>query len=291
MGITCLVIGIGIGGAGWIDRLVRSAWYAGLAPRSEDLAVAGGVATGCRTVPAGTAGLTGYEDAQIAAFVAQARLPTAPLATIAVCRDAELQDKVATRALVSALRRRRNASGCRPMVVVTIEAGLTSHPTFVQELLRRGAFVLQAGHGAPVDHLHHFPLRAAIEPRSGRLVCADLADHLTTWMPGATADLHVIPSDFNEAVLALSRLEMAPGSFRRAGALNLHVHLDRAGAGGALANIDRLATHVQARVPGSNGNLVFTTTERMDGVTGSADLVVIHPADASSDCFRPADRR
>ena len=50
-GVTCLMFGVGTGAAGWIDRLIHSAWFAGLTPRPEDLAVSGGVAAGCWSVP------------------------------------------------------------------------------------------------------------------------------------------------------------------------------------------------------------------------------------------------
>ena len=142
------------------------------------MAVAGGVAAGYQTVPAETTELTGNEHAEIEAFVARAHLPQAPLATIAVCRVAELPDMAVALALVSALRRRRDARGCRPTVVITVDASAAGSARFVQELLGQGAFVIRAGHGMSGDHLHHYPLRAAIEPPGGRLVCVDLADHL-----------------------------------------------------------------------------------------------------------------
>jgi len=50
-GVTCLMFGGGTGAAGWIDRLIHSARFAGLTPRPEDLAVSGSVAAGCWSVP------------------------------------------------------------------------------------------------------------------------------------------------------------------------------------------------------------------------------------------------
>ena len=32
LGVACLVFGVGVGGSGWVDRLVRSGWFAGLEP-------------------------------------------------------------------------------------------------------------------------------------------------------------------------------------------------------------------------------------------------------------------
>ncbi len=123
LGVACLVFGVGASGAGWVGRLERSDWFAGLEPRPDDLAVAGGVPAGCWTVPAGSAGPRSRIDGEIEDFVAEARFPNAPLATIAVPRGAESGDLVAALALVSALRRRRGAGGCRVAVTVTVEAG------------------------------------------------------------------------------------------------------------------------------------------------------------------------
>ncbi len=33
-GVACLLFGVGAGGAGWLTRLARSGWFAGLEPRT-----------------------------------------------------------------------------------------------------------------------------------------------------------------------------------------------------------------------------------------------------------------
>jgi len=279
LGVACLVFGVGAGGAKWIDRLERSDWFAGLEPRPEDLAVAGGVPGGCWTVPVGSAGHRGRIDAELEAFVAQVGFPNAPLATVAVPREARPGDLVAALALVSALRQRRDARGCRVAVIVTIEAaGSPGVSALVRGLLGRGAFVVQAGLGVSGDHIHHFPLRAVMLPRRGRrLVCVDLADHLACWTPGSTAHLHALPSGFDEAARVLSCLPV-PGDANssQVRALNLHVHYNLDAPGNFLTELDQLATHCRGLFLGPDGDMVFTTADRLDGVTGSADLLVIH---------------
>lgn len=42
-----------------------------------------------------------------------------------------------------------------------------------------------------------------------------------------------------------------------------------------ISNIDRLAKHLLALFPGTNGDIVFTTSDRMDGVTLPADRLII----------------
>jgi len=225
LGVACLVFGVGAGGAEWIDRLERSDWFAGLEPRPEDLAVAGGVPAGCWTVPVGRAGHRGRIDAAVKAFVAQAGFPIAPLATVAVPRGAGPGELAAALALVGALRQRRDARGCRIAVIVTVEAARSpAANSFVRELLGRGAFVVHAGLGAWGDHIHHFPLRAVMLPRRGRrLVCVDLADHLACWTPGSIADLHALPSGLDEAARVLSRLPaLGDVTSSQVRALNLH---------------------------------------------------------------------
>ncbi len=246
----------------------------------EDLAVAGGVSAGRWTAPVGSAGSKGRITAEVEAFVARARFPNVPLATIAVPQGAGTGDLAVALGLVSALRKRRDARGCRTAVIVTVEARMSPDASeLVRELLDRGAFVARAGLGALGDHLHHFPLRATIVPRRGRLVCVDLADHLACWRSGSAADLHVIPSGFDDAARVLSRLPAA-GDAGVSGtrALNLHLHLDLNTRSNLILEIDRLATHCRGLFLGPDGDMVFTTADRMDGVTGSADLLVIHEA-------------
>jgi len=279
LGVACLVFGVGAGGADWINCLKRSDWFAGLEPRPEDLAVACGIPAGYWTVPVCRAGHRGRIDDELEAFVAQTGFPNAPLATVAVPREAGPSDLAAALALVSALRQRRVARGCRVAVIVTVEAGLPSAASgFVREMLGRGAFVVQAGVGVSGDHIHHFPLRAAIMPRRGRrLVCVDLADHLACWMPGSPADLHALTSRFDEAARVLSYLPaLGDATSSQVRALNLHAHYDLDAPGNLLTELDQLATHCRGLFLGPKGDMVFTTADRLDGVTGSADLLVIH---------------
>ena len=276
LGVMCLIFGVGAGGADWIAHLARSAWFAGLEPRMEDMLGAGGASTGCWTISDGSAG-RGRETAAMAeACFAQAPLPDAPLAMVAVPRGAEPSELAAVLGLVGALRERRGVSGCRMAVVVTVEAGAScADSAFERGLLDRGAFVVRAGMGATGDHLHHFPLRAAVIPRTGRLVCVDLADYLACWRPGAMADLHVIPCSFDEAALALGTLlTAAEGS--SVSALNLHLHLDLDAPGNHLVELDQLATCCREFFLGPEDGMVFTTADRLDGVTGLADLLVVH---------------
>jgi len=91
--------------------------------------------------------------------------------------------------LVGALRARRDPRGRKLTVAVTAK---TASAALVHRLLDLGAFVIRAGSGAAGHHLHHFPLRAAIVPRAGRLICVDLADYLRTWRPGRVATLNVL---------------------------------------------------------------------------------------------------
>ena len=214
--------------------------------------------------------------------VARNRLPDAPLATVAVPREAGCDQLAAALGLVSGLRTRRGASGCRTVVVATVEAGMPhAADGFVRALRDRGAFVVRAGPGASGDRLHHVPLRAVTRPRHGRLVCVDLADYLACWRPGHVADLHVIPSGFDAAARVLSRLAAATqaGACRVSG-LNLLVHLAPERPAGSLAALDRLATHGRDRLLGPDGAVLATTAERLDGVTGTADLLVIHDGSA-----------
>ena len=178
--------------------------------------------------------------------------------------------------LVAGLRRRRAAAGCRTAVVATVESGAQQEiDAFVPALLDQGAFVIKAGPGIPADHLHHFPLRAAIAPRQGRLICVDLADHLACWTPGHAARLHAIPSRFDDAARALAPLIKAGGTgLRQAAALNLHVHLGRDHPGNVLSEIERLDTHCRALFLRSDGRAVATTADRLDGKTGTADLLI-----------------
>ncbi len=276
-GVACLLFGIGADGAGWLARLARSDWFAGLEPRAEDLAVAGGVARG--SWASGASGDEGHLAAAAEAFFASAPIPSAWYATVAVPCGAGSAGQSAALGLVGALTKRRDPLGRRITVVVTIEAvpGSAREGAFVRRLLDRGAFVVRGGADPGVtgdDHLHHFPLRAVVIPRRGRLVCVDLADYLLTWQVGFAADLHVLSSDLDaEQVLRTLRL---PG--RRsdgARALNLGFQPD---PGQNLSEIDHFALRCCELLLAPDGDAVFTDTDRLDGRTGSVDLLVVHDA-------------
>ena len=279
-GVACLLFGIGEGGARWLARLARSDWFAGLEPRAEDLAVAGGVARGGWA--GGASGDEGHLAAAAEAFFASAPLPSAWYATVAVPCGAGSAEQSAALGLVVALTRRRDPLGRRITVVVTVEAvpGSARDGAFVRRLLDRGAFVVRGGTdpgAASGDHLHYFPLRAVVIPRRDRLVCVDLADYLLTWRAGRVADLHVLSSDLDAAEQALRTLPV-PGR-RSDGVRALNLGFQPA-PGQNLSEIDRFASRCCELLLAPDGDAVFTDTDRLDGRTGSVDLLVVHAAAA-----------
>lgn len=279
-GVACLLFGIGEGGARWLARLARSDWFAGLEPRAEDLAVAGGVARG--GWGGGASGDEGHLAAAVEAFFASAPLPSAWYATIAVPCGAGSAGQSAALGLVSALMERRDPLGRQITVVVTVDAmpGSARKGAFVRRLLDRGAFVMCGGADPGVtggDHLHHFPLRAVVIPRRGRLVCVDLVDYLFTWRAGFAADLHVLPSDLDAAEQALSTLALPGKGSNGVRALNLGFQPD---PGQSLSEIDRFASRCSELLLALDGDTVFTDTDRLDSRTGSVDLLVIHATGA-----------
>lgn len=278
LGVACLVFGVGVSGAGWVDRLACSRWFAGLEPQPEDLARVDGEPAGRWCLPASCAESQHDVAGAARAFFEHGPLPNAPLATVAVMPDAGHGDLAAALGLVAALRELRCGHGCRTAVVVTVD-GVSSPAllALVRAVRDLGAFVVRAGMAAEGDHLHHFPLWAAMIPRAGHLVCVDLADHLATWPPGGVADLHVIPAAYDaaEAVFrSLADAGRADGG-AAAQAANPHMHLDADAPGSPLAAIDRLATSCQTLLMAADGNLVFTDTERLDGTTATADLLIV----------------
>ena len=284
-GVACLLFGVGARGAGWLARLARSDWSAGLEPRAEDLAVAGGLARGdWASGASGDAG--GHLATAVEAFFASAPLPSAWYATIAVPRGAGPAEQSAVLGLVSALTKRRDPLGRRITVVVTVEAapGAARDASFTRRLLDRGAFVVRGGtypDAAGGDHLHHFPLRAVVTPRRGRLVCVDLADYLLTWRPGRAADLHVVPFARGDAERALRELPLLDRDSGGVRALNLGFHLDPCAPGMSLLGIGRFATRCCKLLQVPDGNAVFTDTDRLDGAGGSVDLLVVRDGAAA----------
>ena len=277
LGVLCLVFGIGVSGAEWVDRLARSRWFAGLEPQPEDLERTDSEPAGRWCLPDHCAESHHDSAGAALAYFEHGPLPHAPLATVAIMPDASQADLAATLGLVAALRERRYERGCRTAVVVTVEGSLSpALLRLVHRLCDLGAFVVRAGMAAGGDYLHHFPLRAPMIPRAGRLVCVDLADHLACWAPGGVADLHVIPSACDAAVGAFHHLaDDGHAESGGARAINLHLHLDPDAPGSALVRIDQLATSCQSCLLAPDGKIVFTNTERLDGATATADLLVV----------------
>ncbi|GEM_PF-4475371 len=266
-GIACIAFAIGTSGGAWLDRLSASQWFSGLEPQPhdierDDLAVTGRL-------------LVRDEDLRnpigIGAMLERITWPVVPIAAIAVPQALRLSDQIATLGLVSELRARHDGHGCRVAVVVTL-GSLSGDDAFVSELLKRGVFVVRSGSGPGDDHLHHLPLRSAIYPRHGRLVCVDLADYLACWKPGTSAELHVLsltPDYGHAAVDLLSQRE------DRTLALSIDMHWDPAAAGNELLELDWLAAHCRQRFLPENGRFLFTTSDRLHGETGTVDIVVI----------------
>jgi hypothetical protein len=279
-GVGCLMFGVGRDGVNWLERLARSEWFAGLELHVDDLAAAGGFANGDWSVPAGGfPGEAGHVIKSARAFFRSVPLPRAWYAAVAVPRCAAPDEQSAAVGLVDALRERRDPLGRKLTVVATVEAGSDREFTpFLRRLLDRGAFVVCAdpdASSAGGDHLHHFPLRVAVVPRRGQLICADLFDYLHTWRPGRVAKLHVILFVNSDADLNPSGL---PPSQAGSGAcaLNIGFHLNTRSTGKALAEIDRFSTRCCELFLHSGGSAIFTNTERLDGKVGSADLLLIY---------------
>ena len=131
---------------------------------------------------------------------------------------------------------------------------------------------MRSGSGPGDDHLHHLPLRSAIYPRQGRLVCVDLADYLACWKPGTSAELHVLSltPDYGHGAV-----DLLPRRDDRTLALSIDMHWDPAAAGNELLELDRLAAHCRERFLPDDGKFLFTTSDRLHGETGTVDIVVI----------------
>ena len=272
-GVMCLVFGVGPMGAEWITRLAQAEWFTGLEPQAEDLAVSGGIHTGSWTIPAANSGDWSGIGVEVKVFVERASLPSAILGTIAVPSGAGPQDLAIAVNLVGALRERRDSRGCRMTVVATVEAGLFATPELVRALQEQGAFVVQASPHASGDYLHHFPLRAPIPPPTGRMPCLDFADLLACWPPGGVSTLYVISSNSDKAAQNLSNLPTTEIGRRRIRFLNLVVHSYLDDPNENLLWLDRLADCCLESFP--ECDWLYTIGTRMDGVTGTADLLLI----------------
>lgn len=270
-GISCVAFAIGTGGAAWLDQLAASEWLSGLEPGTEDLAAAGGGRPAGRMTISVEYGFAEATPAWPAGFLATVAVPAVPTP----------DEEAVTLALVSLLRSRRKANRFRMPVVATLAGSASGTDGFVRELQARGAFVLQAGPSAEGDHVHHFPLRAATQPREGRLICCDLMDYLACWPPGSIGDRHVVPFAPGQAVWAADHLLDNPGELF---AVNVDFHLDLDHPDCTLLAIDGIYSDCTGRLlPGFDGHSVFTNSERMDGRTGTGDVVVVHRPSSPSD--------
>lgn len=243
-GVACLALGIGRHGSRWLDQLARSPWFAGLEPSARDLAAAGSVPA--FSIPgARPSCLTG--------------LPGAPMATVAVGRLASDAERDAAVGLVGALRQRRSDGRTRMAVLATVEHGVD----VATRLAAAGAFVIEGTAAVPAQHLHHFPLRAAVPPRAGRVVCADLADHLVTWPASHRGRLYSVPARADAAERHLRRAVEAGTVPAGAKLANLH-WLRQEWPPGTLAELDDLATRMTKLFDDGPKGWVYTDAEPMD---------------------------
>ncbi len=278
LGVAYLQFGVGAGGVEWLACLARSSWFAGLEAQREDLAISGGVSGGRWAMPAGSAAKK-VAHATAETFFMSESLPAAWLAMVAVPRGAGLVEQAAALGLVDALRARRDPDGHALGVVVTVDAARSAATdAFVGSLLDKRAFVVcpaaGLGVGAASDHLHHLPLRTLTNPRQGQLIGVDFADYRHVWRPGRVADLHVVSFAGGDAAAALRGVSLpAEGSVR---ALTIGFHLDPNAPDQGLVEVDRFATVCCERLLAPDGQVVFTAMNRLDRVTKSVDLLVIH---------------
>ena len=268
-GTLSQVFAVGPRGAEWLERVRRSAWYSALRPRAVDV--------GDRRMP--QTWWTKLKDGeqlvgQIAEPVADVDvIPDVPLATVAVMDGITAQEAEVTVALVRALTHGVRAGTRRPVVAVTVGGDEVGRPELIATLERLGAFVIRQAGTIEADHFHHFPVRAVTRPPGGQMVGVDAADYLDCWTPGRIADMHVIPfgsERTEECVLGIAVPE-------NLAAVNLNIHIPVAGPGSTLAAIDRMATLCREALLGEKPGLpmIFTTRERLDGMTDSADLLLI----------------
>ncbi|MGI4953311.1 MAG: hypothetical protein ACRYGM_16025 [Janthinobacterium lividum] len=278
LGIAYLQFGVGAGGVEWLARLACSSWFAGLEAQTDDLAVSGGVSEGRWAVPNGSADRKASRVTPEAFFMPEA-LPAAWFAMVAVPCGTGQAGQAAALGLVGALRARRDPGGRALGVVVTVDAVRSAATdAFVGSLLDKGAFVVRpaarTGVGVTSDHLHHLPLRTLTNPRQGQLVGVDFADYRQVWRPGRVADLHVVPFAGGDAAAALRGMSLPEEGSVRALTIGFHLNLNAPDL--RLVDVDRFATACRERLLAPDGEVVFTTMDRLDGVTELVDLLVIH---------------
>jgi hypothetical protein len=210
-------------------------------------------------------------------FFMSAPLPAAWFASVAIPRGLGADLQAVAVGLVAALRERTDPNGRKLTVVATIES---AEDMFIRRLLGRGAFVVRgapdAGSGGG-ERLHHFPSRAVITPRRGRLISIDSGDLLSTWRPGWVGELHVLPFTFGEGATA-SREHLIPHVGITPRGLNVLFHLDLHPPGSPLAEIDRFATRCEDELMLGEGVVIFTDTDRVDEPRDSIDLLIITDA-------------
>lgn len=229
-GISTVATGLDEDGAAWLARLTGSAWFAGLGLRADDL-LAGGAKSAAGTWDTAGADLP----------------PGAPLIALAIDNPALADDTAVTNAV--------HTLGLLGRVMVTMPIS-DAAADLASSLQKAGAFVVTGEPGIPLGHLHHFPLRMAINPSHGQLVGIDLADALAVCRPGETATLLCCAS-LAEAEAAIT--------LEPANALIAHWHV--APADWDLRRFDRiLGTEARPQV--------YTTADRLDGVTGTLDLLL-----------------
>lgn len=266
LGVGWLLFGIGVHGADWLGRLGRSTWFTGLEPQPDDLD-RGADARGHWAMPSlGGVADEGDLATEAEAFLANAQVPQAWCTAIAIPPRIGPAEIAMALGLVEALRSRRDPLGRRLTVVVTMDDASSSAEMLAGDLRDRGAFVIRGNAEMGGDHLHHYPLRATIRPRRGRLICVDLGDFLLTWRPGRSAVLHTIFGD----------LKVTPGS--RGCAINILFDFDWDGSRFSREQIDRLAGELREQWLDTDGDVVFTTSDRLDERTGWIDLLVIEEA-------------
>lgn len=264
-GVTGILFEVGVGRSGWLTRLAGSDWFSGLAPHAEDLAI-GEEPSGRWIMPPRSG------EAGVASFLASSHAPQAQWwAAVAVTPETGAAHRSAVLGLVRALRQRRSQSGDPLPVVVTMEGPSLHDEPFVSQLLERGAFVIRAGRGVGGDHLHHFPLRAFAA--DARLVCIDLFDILSLWRPGRTATLHLIPMHPEKAVQAMEDIPVHPVG---AQAVDVRFHFRSDWADVQLEKICGLAERCALRFVRDDGDFIYTNDRRLDGASGSADLLIIN---------------
>ena len=261
-GIGGLLFAVGSEAEAWFGHLVASTWFSSYVPRADDLGP-GEVKGGRLSVP--PVGRRGAGSLYL-----PTALPVAYWAAVALPRDLGPTGRDGALGVVEALRRRRDPGGGALRVVVTLEDG-AGDEAFAARLAKLGAFVVRPGPGVPSSHLHHLPARILLHHR--RFICIDLVDTLLLWQPGREATLHCMPADPSGAARALDAIPVPQG-----GALGIdlqfHHDLDHL-PDGVLFNIDQVANDCTERLLRPDGDSLVTTASRLDGRTGTVDLLVI----------------